>query len=650
MRGVRHTLLCLLVSLGVAFTSYLDCIYVSIRDGRQALPVKVSVLGLTDSEQKQVHLFRAGKSAKYEIAGNSSVTGSYVTSTCLIYDARLAESITGLKLTVGNRVTVIDNLRLVNPDNRLNRLNIFKRTYDASDYGQLRSKKFIDPWFVARDTSLAELYNGDYLFFCIPPRILPAGENSVLGPLKGYLNYAGDWQTVARAFDYWYLLLALLIFLASYYVDRLADLANRSRDIVDRLLQRLHLVSAAIVPLMVFAWNAVYLTPVLQTAFCSDDLYNHNYLAKVVRSSGVSFYDFCVKKTASDIGHFIENGRLFPLNSVILNCTTYFLVDDLAYRIVNLALLLLCVVLFYNLIQALTGNKMTAALMAASVPLFLQIRDNYNDPVISMYFEMQVLFILFILSMTCLLKYLEKEHYGYLLVSLISYLSMLLTYEIAYPLTLGHFFLLARHYRKSGSLSKWTVVYPLVFIIMTATTLLVRANASQIQGSVSVGFDPVAVTATFFKQLAAAVPMSYSLGSANQIVIVIVLALIFRLYLLGRLRVPWVNDLLCVGLIIWIGPAVPIALVPKYQAELKIGLGALPVFVQYFGFLMFLAGSVYSIHLEIISTRYRNLFLGAVLVLVVGNSAANFIQNQHAIKRINGSIVSTAPDTLRQRL
>jgi hypothetical protein len=216
-----------------------------------------------------------------------------------------------------------------------------------------------------------------------------------------------------------------------------------------------------------------------------------------------------------------------------------------------------------------------------------------------------------LLSLICLQKHLDSGRIGWLVGSLLLFAFSLVTYEISYvfpPVFLAVIYARCRHWKPAIA-----AVHPYVL-----TAAMMACYVAGLRYPVHLkddnpykpNLEPAAVVQTTLRQASAALPVSYALlsehrdgyFSARRVVgrwdnwAIGIAAGAITLALLRRTgknqtaptsprvaQEPQLGLLLAVGLLLFVLPGVPIALSPKYQTIVKLGLGYLPVYLQYFG-------------------------------------------------------------------
>jgi len=393
----------------------------------------------------------------------------------------------------------------------------------------------------------------------------------------------------------------------------------------------------------IIGFNALFMSPMLGTPFLGDDSWSESTVRGLLQLTNQSLSELCWELQKD----YVRGGRWYPL--VVYYYPVFYFLDRGAYRALVFALVLFNILLFGAVIKSIT-HRASLALLAMLLPsLFIQYRF-YHEPILSYYGLMQLETAFILLSLLMFSRYLATQRLLWLWSSVLLYSLNLLVYEAFYFLFIAHI-LLAFH--AWGSLFASRTIKALApFVAVTALNLLVALIIRSIfavqyersQLSVNLGVGGL----TFLKQAYAALPLSYALTRGEFWVaplstyanprllitcglgVLLFGCLIILLHREGRSQSSS-RSLLCVGalgVILWLVPGVLIAASSKYQAELKWGIGYLPVYLSYFGTtsillagMAFLAPAVPA-HLgaRVVSASSAiALFAGVLMVNLVGN-------------------------------
>jgi hypothetical protein len=384
--------------------------------------------------------------------------------------------------------------------------------------------------------------------------------------------------------------------------------------------------------LAALALAVAMLLPVLKTGFISDDTAN-SCVSGILHYHGFSLADL----VAQECRWHLLQGRFFPVMILQLRGVYHLLPGVTAYKAYLVLAVAVNLLLFAGLIRRLTGSPTLAALGLVAMACLFQLRF-YHDALLSFHGFMQFIVTGMLLSLWSLDRFLTGDRPLWVVVAVLLYLPVLLTYEITYSFFLLHLALILARGRSWKAAGLTALPFLAAAVSCAAVPLVWRTFLGSNPGDAyRPNGDPIAITATLTRQLVAAFPLvSYRahfkplyppyfvLMRSRPLPVFLVTAGAFALTLalFARLRQErpeggiGPRGLVWMGLLLWLLPALPISLSPKYQKELVFGLGYLPVYTQYFGVaLLFLAAAVrWSRRLERPATARIAAFVVALLI------------------------------------
>ncbi len=406
---------------------------------------------------------------------------------------------------------------------------------------------------------------------------------------------------------------------------------------------------AGIVAVLVFA--ACFLSPMLWSGFYFDDVKNactpgHLRLLNV---SVVKLFLDCTRGS-------MHSGRCFPGALGITFLMHDIFTTPVAYKSCLLVLTLSNLLEFYYLLRCWKVNRPEAQLGTLALVLLMQMRA-FADPLLSFAGIMQFVVGQLLLSMIFLQKYFESGRRKWLAASVGIFTSSLVTYEISYmflPLYLAIAYAHLRQWRPALAAMR-----PYVFaVIVLATFVLGLRFNVRMPDDFPYRFSlaPPIVAATALKQASAALPLSYALLSLHHPLYfdgwraagrwdswaMALFAGGLTWILLRRIRIgqtaetrPAFGLLLAAGGMVWVLPGLPISASPKYQACVQVGLGYLPVYVQYCGVaLIMVAGLLWFANRV---PAHRAKLALAIILANVGVALFSFDTNRHVIGVLEAS-------------
>ncbi len=412
------------------------------------------------------------------------------------------------------------------------------------------------------------------------------------------------------------------------------------------------------------AITVFYLLPTLKCGFFSDDSFNSLV-------SGVLMYNNTdvFSHTYRTISYWIFNfGRIFPLAYYI-----YFLFslvhDFFIYHLLILITILIDVLLFGYFIKRMTKSAYVSILSMLIMPVLFQIRD-YHDPILSFSMLLQIVFFYLIVSLITFTYYLENRKKIYLVISSFFYILGMLTYEITY-LFFPLFIITAYFYEGNSNLRKSikksvpyiAIALTFIFILIAWRAFInVPVSGGSDSGAYTINTDPVAYVNTLIFQSIAALPMSYylfdpmvifehdpvKLLSQTNPFLLLAGLLSFVCFVLTISGVQ--NDLLkrahisrniaflgIFGFSLFLLPGMLLSASPKYQHELTMGIGYLPVFVSYFGVSLIIVAFLILVS-DLVSRFDKRLFVSVIIIFSLVFSlivTLNYINNSVVVETVN---------------
>jgi len=337
---------------------------------------------------------------------------------------------------------------------------------------------------------------------------------------------------------------------------------------------------------------AIFLSPILKLGYIGDDIYNSFV-------NGWMFYNHknLVDAFTNVAGLWIhKEGRFFPVGMIYGILFWHFFPSQSVEKVVQLAAIIVNVATFAVFAAALGKSRQLGTLAALIALVTFEIR-NWYDGMIAYFIVVPVALELALLSAYFMLRWLEApDRKRYLAGSLLACALGFLTYELTYALALVNLYLCLRRSRDRKTLFVGfgsTLALIAGFVIFD---LALRAAAHMSgQGEFSISPQPGPWARAAFFQAIGALPLDYAasrliwpglvISSAVSVyvaIIVLVLAPIVVRRVISS-RPNQILDLLVVGVLFWIPPAVMLALSPRWQAELGPGLAYIAVYIEYYG-------------------------------------------------------------------
>jgi len=344
------------------------------------------------------------------------------------------------------------------------------------------------------------------------------------------------------------------------------------------------------------------IAPTLWSGWTGDDAF-FSVLNGVLRADHHTVWQAMAH--ASDLAlHGV--GRFYPIHlfekylvfTVLSNVTTY--------KIFLILITLLAVEMFRRCISTYTSPAFGALCALIAITLFQE--RGYHDPILAYNGMIQCLTIAMLGSLMAFRRALLAKNLPMGMLALSLYVVAALLYEDAYALCLIYPVI-------AGSLTgKWRVAlsagfpYVIVALGLTAFGLAMRGPAHIPAGSLYAwNLNIGDILRTGVDQVVSALPLNYwwfdpsgifsradltdFLNNAPVSPIVFAAFAVTAWFAVSeQTERPNSRGLWWVGGLMLILPAIPIALIVKYQHELRLGLGYLPVFIEVFAVALLLGG------------------------------------------------------------
>lgn len=353
----------------------------------------------------------------------------------------------------------------------------------------------------------------------------------------------------------------------------------------------------------------VYLYPVLGSGFVHDDVFNSMMHGVAVNG------DMSVSSFVADNENFwLQSGRVFPLGPLI-----YYFFDVLSYtsnmclyyKIYIVLLTMANVWLCGVLVEKITHSKRLKLFVMLIIPIFFQVVLISFNALYSFHGLVQNVMLFGLLSLIFAILYFEKKKKRDVVLSTVFMACAMLFYEVGFLFIFAVIFIaLFRKEISFWSRVKSVIPQMSVFLLIFMVNVYARmtAEVSSYSGvDIHLG-DMSAIIKTFLKQFSAAVPLTQAyfgkadIGNAliafdwRHLVCLPIFA--FMSYMIAfRLKKDDEQESnkanLLVILIGGICVAVPcflISLSARYQGEVHLGYGHLPVYAEWLGMALITTG------------------------------------------------------------
>jgi hypothetical protein len=384
-------------------------------------------------------------------------------------------------------------------------------------------------------------------------------------------------------------------------------------------------------PLAVLALAFAIVSPALRSGWTGDDAF-YSALNGVLGADRVTLWQ---AMHHSFDAWFFTYGRFYP--GLILEKYLVFSVftDLVAYKVLLVVATLITLDMFRRCVQAYTTPAfgVLAALMAAV--LFMQ--HGLQDALLAYNAMPQFVAIATMGSLLAFRKALVEHSKPMAVLAFVLYAIAALTYEDVYALCVLYPLLA----RTTGGTWRMAIRSAIPQIALAASLTILELA---MRGWVRVPPDALYaanlavpnVAATALYQITAALPFAYWLVeplrafSLSPAFLAIFAGVGFTCWVaLRQIRVESNGRSpfgIAIALIVL--PALPVALVVKYQHELRFGLGYLPLFFQSFGVALLMAGGAKLA----VRSRFRSAWCVAIALLVAALGSMTYASNVQLVK------------------
>ena len=353
----------------------------------------------------------------------------------------------------------------------------------------------------------------------------------------------------------------------------------------------------------------IVLQPVMNGAFLWDDAF-FSVEAQVMRVTGAPVF----ARVWREIVEYVRIGRINPFAAFHF-IVFYFLPDVRAYKLLLVLLTLANGALFYRFLRLWGKDRRPALAALLLVPLCFQLRI-YHDPLNSYYGLMQVMFCELTGSLILFVRWLREGRKRFLLLSLLLFLTGLMSYEMFFPLTALFLIPALAHEKKLIPGFVRILPYALAAIGLFALSMILRTNitAETAYSGTTFSLDLPAFLRALGCHLSAAFPLSYRTSGYDAAMFgrLVPWRTIFNTSFTVFLRsIRWEDLIACAvlvltvcgteekkpkpsafravfALLLWILPGLVISLSSKYQQEFRPGMAYIPVYFSCFGAAMLL--------------------------------------------------------------
>lgn len=422
-----------------------------------------------------------------------------------------------------------------------------------------------------------------------------------------------------------------------------------------------------------YVWLSLVVTVISMSVLLSGGFYMDDVILSYLTKAGAA--DTGIRNyICENITGWLHQGRLFPISNIYVSLLMCFVPNAFTYKLIILLFVLMDVYVMGLFVWRMSGQKSVSYLAMGAMPLVLQIRY-YHDGLVGYHLLMQIMILVILLSALTLNCYMENGKVRWLVLSLGLYTVGILTYEIGFVgILVLCFVAFCREKEGLRDVFTWKNVWKTVKLIMPffLVTLAVLGITVYVKGAYGTAYDGIQVSlnpgkilTTACKQALAAFPLSYWLlandnlgyafaAGAGEFVknikiadIIAVGILLFILYKKCRseIKIHTRPLLWGIALVMWWVPALIIGMSSRYQEELFWGIGHIPVYVEYFGIMLF-ALLVFSLCLSFLKNlKIRKIFSG-VIYAILGLVLLLNLQNNRIVTELLNETYKYSRDIL----
>ncbi len=345
--------------------------------------------------------------------------------------------------------------------------------------------------------------------------------------------------------------------------------------------------------IIIIIYIIISLFPLLKSGYYFDDSIN-SYTKGIIKYENKSLWELTYFYFIS----WIKNqGRFFPFAWYVY--TVYTVLNSLIlYKIFILISVVINIFLFSCILIKISGSKSITYLCILLIPIMIQFRY-YHDPVLSYHFLLQILLSSILLSLIFFHKYLVNKSLNSIIISCGFYLFALCTYEISYVFFVLYFILALFISKNVVKSFKFTAPFFGLAIFFIGLSFYLRSGLKSFGDGYTINIDFLLYLKTLFVQTISSFPLSYFIFNPSGIFSHDIMHIIENIALADLVLGSFIFYftiiiikkieqklnylfLLTFGLFLAILPGVLISSAPKHQS-MVIGIGYLPVYIQYFG-------------------------------------------------------------------
>lgn len=420
-----------------------------------------------------------------------------------------------------------------------------------------------------------------------------------------------------------------------------------------------------IIELLIFIIILFSLRATINSQYSSDDLINSLSRTGVFfhKANLYYFYQYII----NSISNIASSGRI-QIGLIITKIPMLFF-NITQYRVYVLFLICLNVWIFGKCVFQWTNSQKIKWISMLVTPLFFQFYSSfYHSPILNFYGLMQLVFLGLFLSLFFFWKFINGKKKIWLIFSGVSYLWGLISYEVSFVfivifVVLAYF--AAHNFSKAIKLSSLHIFLFLAVIILN----ICLAPQKNYSGTIF-SFSIQPIFDTTINQMLATIPLMNfwvsniqefnsllpKLAFINNITLEDLLSA--GLFLLALAQIHNYRDttenirnrdgllLFFLGFLIILLPSILIGLSAKYQKEIVLGIGYIPVYIQYFGLIIMLIPIITFCKRKLLEYRFSQLILRFFQLIFILTLIFILLVNQQCSRQYISKINSQYYDNM----
>lgn len=416
-----------------------------------------------------------------------------------------------------------------------------------------------------------------------------------------------------------------------------------------------------LVYLVILIFYIIFFRVIMQSGMSADDMWNSNVWSSAYTGEGKAWDIF-----TSQIIIWLHMGRFFPFSNlstfVFVLCPTVF-----TYKLAILIFVYVDNLICSLCLRSITKSREIAYIYMLLFPVLIQLTPEFDSGLYCYHMLIQSVVLFCFLSLYGLVQYIDTNQKRYAVLSSISFLIALGTYEVAFVFIFVLIYVAVRKTKSLWKAMRYGLGDEIVFVVMCLGNIVTRLFfKTGTYDGIAVQLDIKLIIITLLKQCSTCIPLGryicaglkYSIpysdvytysftGILKEItaldcltVIIFAGLLIYILRMLLQKNNPlkkWqLVTLMVCGLMIWVLPGCLIAISSKYQQMLGWCSGHLPAYMQSLGFAMLVTGFCLLIW-EKIKWKQGRILLSCIFGVLAGMLLLlNQVTSREAVEYMNG--------------